>query len=251
MHYTRLQPTDVDYNFRVITTLGRNPEVIDAEIRYQQKSNQPVNRATGAGAVRTDSLEDPELIERVHATAQKAVSAVYQHIRETNEPEALPDFIGVDLIPDTERNVYVLEVQCGPGGFGTLTSIDRQPLDGIPNVLIPAQMQALREPFSNRQPINPETLQRLPIHEEAAIIQYRAHCINGNNKAAERVLYTLATNYSSMSPENNLRSFEKLAVHTGHTSYALRYVNELLTAEPDNPIYHEYKTKFESQKAQP
>jgi hypothetical protein len=240
--YARLQPTDVDYNFRVITTLERNPEVIDAEIRYQQKSNTPVNSAKGAGVVRTDSLQDPELVESVYDTARKAVSAVYQHLSESGNPESLAEFIGVDLIPDRERNVYVMEVQWGPGGFGSLARIDENPIQGIKDVLMPAQAEALQDQFSKRQPERERNLQRLPEDKTTEIIRYRSYILGADYINAQKVAYTLATTYNYWSPIDALAEFTELLDPTGNNPYALQYVNDLLATDPDNPRYQEFKT---------
>jgi hypothetical protein len=243
-HYTRLQPTDVDYNFRVITTLERNPEVIDAEIRYQQKSNQPVNRATGAGAVRTDFIQDPELVENVYDTAKQAVALIYQHVHKPDEPDFLPDFIGIDLIPNQERTIYVFEIQAGPQGFGTLATIDRQLNQGISNVLIPAQMQALQEPFANRQPVAPESLTRIPDNQDTVLIRYRSYVRGGDYQNAQKLVYTLVTEYNYWSPEEALQGFDELVAASNDNTIALQYVNKLLTEDPNNPTYQQYKTKF-------
>ncbi|HZE87315.1 MAG TPA: hypothetical protein VE090_03860 [Methylomirabilota bacterium] len=243
--YREFQPEDLDFNFRVITTLSLQPEIIDAEVRYHLKDDQPVNVSKGAGALRTHVLQDPELVAKAHATARQAVAAVYRHVQKKGEAQSLPNFVGVDLIPGQDGKVYVMEVQGGPGGFGTLAEIDGKPNQAISKVLIPAQEKVLQKHVKNRKPIHPEHLRSIPPNGATELIRHRSYYQSENFPAAQEAYYNFLMKLGDFSLTSLVEDFGNMAEETGDYTYALRYANDLIAREPDNPLYQEYKTKFE------
>lgn len=168
-------PENLDYNFRVITSLSTdNPVVVASEIRYAEMSNKPVNISLGAKAARLKELGDLDLTDRIHRVARAAIKAVCKEAGVGNNP--MLGIGGVDLIWDSSDRISVLEVNSGlVGGFGTLCRVDQRPLGKIRDVLAPAYQLYLEKQFLQRTP-TPQTLRRLYLNkgDKRSIVDFYA-----------------------------------------------------------------------------
>lgn len=246
---------NIDFNFRILLTLGYDPQVIDAEIRFGEKGNGPINISKNAKALRTDALEDPELVGQIYTTAQKAIKAMYQANYVQGDPFSTPLFVGVDIILDShaQNECVVNEVQFGPGGFGTLAKIDKKPNTGIANVFIPTQVTSLKSRFESRQPIKPGELRRLPLDGEEELVRYRSYCQNRNyNKALEAFSNAVFTEGYSIgwTELEILDEFMWFGKELGDYTSALRYAHKLASAYPENAAYQYYFYRFKAESTQ-
>lgn len=139
---------EVDYNLRVITIPGKYPKIVEAEVRYADVSDKPINVARGARVLFSHELLEsvPEdVLARMYDVALLGTEAFVSYV-EGIDSEILP-LLGWDIIPDEEGNPVVIEVNpCHPGGLGTLTRKYHSPPKGVSEKLLPAvQSYPIRE----------------------------------------------------------------------------------------------------------
>jgi len=116
----------IDHNYRILVAARSEPQIIDSEIRYGDYGQDPINIHLGAKAARLDGVISQEQQEKVYATAIDSVNALLESV----PGESGVDLVGVDIITDYDGSPYVIELNSGiPGGFGTLTRLDKKPLD--------------------------------------------------------------------------------------------------------------------------
>ena len=130
--------TAIDYNVRVLTTAHQtDPQVIDAEVRYDAMGQNPVNISQTAGALRLPEVYTPDDIDTIEKAAIKATAVLCQ--KTSNPEQILAGIAGLDIILSEQGIPYVIEANSGAvGGFGTLTRLDGTPLPSVADVLYPS-----------------------------------------------------------------------------------------------------------------
>jgi len=104
----------VDWNLRVLCTLGPEPEIILSSVRYKALGSGPVNWAQGAyGADLSQFSEQYEVsTEAIHETASAAAGLVRSlYLDEFGHSPC--GYVGIDCIHDVSGEVHVLEVNGG------------------------------------------------------------------------------------------------------------------------------------------
>lgn len=143
---------DVDHNLRVLVTIGEDPLILDAEIRYAEKSGKPVNVSRGAHALKSHNLLrslPPEMLFDMYDTSIRASRALYEatggKIYDT------VGYIGLDVIIDREGKATVIEANSGcVGGLGTLSRIAREPLKSVGEKLLLSAQPVLQRNHEKR-----------------------------------------------------------------------------------------------------
>jgi hypothetical protein len=121
----------IDWNIRAFVTLSKDPQWIDAIVRYNILSGMPVNICQGA---RVEELEKTVARtgasqKRIVDTALKVARVVYNHIKNCGETPT--GFLGLDLIV-SKKGIYTIEVNsAGSGGFAELLEIRKKPLGSV------------------------------------------------------------------------------------------------------------------------
>jgi tetratricopeptide (TPR) repeat protein len=121
----------LDWNIRALVTLVDKPEWIDAEVRYNVRSELPVNVCKGA---KVDQLET--VAEKTGASLEKikhysiaAAKVIFEKMRSIGAHSA--GFLGLDLMVD-EQGVSGIEVNSGAvGGFASLLKLRKGPLHSV------------------------------------------------------------------------------------------------------------------------
>lgn len=204
-HFEERDPTrsetitadDVDYNIRVITTVGNDPEVVDAEIRFNLKADKdtfPVNISKGALVSRMDAIEDPEVVARIYDTAKRVTQAIYAEIGA--DEEQLACIAGIDLMLDENGEVVVIEGNgFRSGGFATLTKEDKKPLLGITQTLIPSYVPVLQTAHDQRPTALPERFRRVEANYADQLTLFEVADAMGDYDKAVRIAYGIAQKY--------------------------------------------------------
>ena len=236
---------ELDYNFRVLVTLDRDhPKVIDAEIRYKEKNNYPVNitlewEDQQARALLIEALGDKEQVDRIYKVAEKATQAVCRDVLE--EDERAVGFAGVDLMIDEENNIYVIEVNAGApvGGVGTLTRLTGNPLSSVGDVLIPAWMESINSQI--RSPHRGK-LTRLEYNRNDYLDLLQIYFAAEKYQDAEKILLILGYEFEDQEfiTENLIYCGSK----TGNYLPVLRYLDKALQQEPDDKFFLAKKKKL-------
>lgn len=180
----------VDYNLRIITTLGKYPKIVASEVRTSAMSGDPVNVARGAGAYPVYKLHE-HLPEEVLSNAYNAAligSEVLVEAAGGAEGPELFQFVGFDIIPAQNGQVYILEINPMGGGIGTLTRLAKGvPPEGIVTKLLPAIRQTLHNAQDSKTP-DGRSLRRLPLDSLAyEVAGYTLYDV----KQHERVLHLM------------------------------------------------------------
>jgi hypothetical protein len=218
----------VDWNMRILTTTGKNPEVIDGEIRFKVKNEAPVNVSTGAQTARLETIDDPELIEESYKTATNAVAALYDASYHQGDPPTSSYWTGVDIIINENKQPIVLEIQPTGGGFSSLTKIDKAPLKGIQTTYLADQEKTVFQKIKNRQPIDPTTLNEIQPVLETKLLQYESFVHAGEYKKAQTALMDMRKDYrNQFGTKAVIDQLALLAEQTGDYSLALGYITEL------------------------
>lgn len=228
-----IDPTkEIDYNFRVLVTLSSSEtKIIDSEIRLAEKSNNPVNISQGAKAARTETYVDSDIINQIHKVAKEATQILCQQV--TRDGQDLLGFAGVDVMLDQKGNAVVIEVNCGPvGGFSTLVRLDKQPLDSIKDILIPASLPFLEKMFARRTPVKYEDLRRLPHNKNDQVDLCNSYLRNEKLHEAQTILLGLGNKYSDSAWV--LPLLIKIANRLGLYDELLQYVDKRLEESPND-----------------
>ncbi|MEK7570826.1 MAG: hypothetical protein AAB553_01000 [Patescibacteria group bacterium] len=225
----------VDYNFRVLTTLDTdNPEVIDAEIRFREKSITPVNISIDAKAAIVDTLDDPALVERIFAAARATTSVVCAEVGTD-----LHGVVGIDLISDANKNVYVLEANAGAvGGLGTLIRLLKRPLPSINEKLVPSTAPYLEKRFQRRIPLPPQRLKRIPqnVSDHVTLLYTQIEAKDYN--AALDILFQREDLFDSQ--RDYISPIFFLADKAGNYDKLLAYIDRKLEESPED-----YQLKYD------
>jgi len=239
---------ELDLSFRVLFTVGEDPIFIDDELRYDNKGKIPVNVGKSAAVVRTDVI-DPGEVTKVRETVKQSIAAVYRHVKEIGDPEALPEMVGGDCTIDRDGKVYVWELQWGPSGVGSLTKIDKEPTTSIGRVFVP-YLEAILASRQAQSGHEEAALSQIPHTFETKDALFFELYDSGRFREAEILWWanfdlhpTKFTNETK-----NLSFMDILAEQTGHYQRALEYATALVNDEPGNEGYQEYKSKFEAGK---
>ncbi len=223
---------EVDYNFRMLTTLDSDsPHVIDGEIRYAAMSSDPVNVSQGAGVARIDTLEDPELAARLNRVAESATRALCRQV--LREDEQMFGLIGVDLAVDSEKNIYVFEENTiSVGGFSTLVTLDKKPLEAVRDVLIPSATSTLEEGFQGRVPVSSDGLSEIPAGFKDKEHAYEGNMAIGEYESAQRILIELAGSLGGGNNKWFFKQFILVSNKLGTAEAGIAYANRLLREDP-------------------
>lgn len=218
---------DVDYNFRILTTLGEDPEVIDAEVRFQHINAFPINVAKNAFVARLDVLKDPELVIRLEEAAKKMTAAVYGEVSGGRTSEA--SYCGVDLMLSADDEIVGIEVNSfRSGGFSSLTKVDGQPLAGISEIALPAFAPALEESFVTRPVEIPAALERVGRSQRELFFQIDIAEEADDFAYGADVVYQVTQDYPS----------------EGHTKWARWYFENFKEEIGDTPQLARYTEAF-------
>lgn len=135
-----------DFNFRVLVTLEEVPRVIDVEIRADKFSQNPVNISKTARAVRIPATAN-SYWSLVGGVARMATKVLVDAVGRGN----LIGTMGIDILTDGQDHPVCIEANVGNvGGYGTLCRLDRGPLAGVANTLIPSAEPVLTKGFHTR-----------------------------------------------------------------------------------------------------
>lgn len=223
----RLDGDRVDYNLRVLVTLGEEPQVIDSEIRYDLKGDSPINIHQGAHAVRSGEVLDPITMRDVNRIAKRATYSLWNATSDRRSNET--GFVGIDIIVDDSGRPYVIEANSGAvGGFGTLCRLDRKPLTSIAEILIPSAEPFLFDNFQRRK--NPGVLDKMPLHASDYTTLGFAFLSTKNFPKAEQYL-TKALEINPVSTQL-LINMATLNLFTKNYERALEYAQRAWETDP-------------------
>lgn len=236
-----------DYNFRVILTADQsNPQVIDAEIRHRGKKglfSEPVNISHDAKASRLSKLGNPQLEEEIYDISQRATKAVCSEV--FGDKAGAHGIIGVDVMIGEDGRVVILEVNSGMvGGFGTLSRLDKKPLKGIKQVLVPHSKSLLEEQFQARPTSTPEGLRRLPLTQRDRRNLYSFYAYGERWEDASNLLLEIKKgDDSGEKAEPTIVGLIKLGRELGKFDMALSYLeNAFANNGLERNSYIAYKT---------
>jgi tetratricopeptide (TPR) repeat protein len=155
----------IDYNFRVITSLGKYPKIVAAEVRASEMSYGPVNVARGADAYPAYKLLEylpDEVLSSVYEAALIGSEVLREAVGGDGGSELL-QLVGFDIIPSQDGKAYILEINPSGGGIGTLSKLAHgTPPDGIVTRFFPDTMPLLEE-NRDEKTAKGRSLQRLPL----------------------------------------------------------------------------------------
>lgn len=156
------ESAEVDYNFRILVSLGKNPKVIDGEVRFKKSDTHPVNITYiygGARAALLNVVEDEAMLAEMFHVSEEAVRILME---EAGVEEAEGAVAGADII--TRDGVYVMEVNAGGpiGGFGTLTRLHHGQAPLVRERLMPIWEEQAEQNFMNRRAFKASDSKRLP-----------------------------------------------------------------------------------------
>jgi hypothetical protein len=151
----KINDKKIDWNIRALLSMEENPKFIDAEVRYQLYSHEPVNISYIAKPKEFDFV-----LKKVNANIDeiikdniKAVKILYDDcIKSGKIPSG---FVGTDTIISKE-GTYFLEINSGnSGGFGTLAKIRKKKNLNIKEKLMPNLIRAaLKNKQKNNKKLN-------------------------------------------------------------------------------------------------
>jgi hypothetical protein len=160
----RIASDQVDLKFRIITTVAINPQIVAAEVVFDEFTDRPISVSGGSRVVPievlTDTTTGSKLVQDAYDTALRGEQVLFEAVRTNKDEYSLPNYIGFDAIPNRkDGKTYLLEAQIHPGGLQTATRLQHTPLTTIEDVLIPAQLAYCEERVKSRP--YPNTKQRL------------------------------------------------------------------------------------------
>jgi len=122
----------LDWNIRTLMGIGKEPVFIDWLVRYQPRSNDPVNVAIKAkGALLEDFADIAGISLRdVEEHCRGIASAVYNALGDND----IVGLISLDTMV-TEEGIFSYEINASAGGFYRIVKMRGHPIRNFPNFL--------------------------------------------------------------------------------------------------------------------
>lgn len=230
----------VDYNFRILVTLSKQPTAIDGEIRFKKDDTAPVNISYeygGAKAGLLDLLGNESEVLELYDLAQRSTKIVME---EAGVEEVEGAIAGVDIIKG-EDGFYVLEVNAGEavGGFGTLTRLHRAQLASVKDIMLPLWEEQAQQNFLNRRDFDQADIQRLPLNKTDIDDIWNAFNASNNYSKLWNMLLTLGHTYEDQN--FILHSMMYLVSKTNDFLTAKRYVEKGIARNDQNYQMYLYR----------
>jgi hypothetical protein len=243
-----IHPDEIDYNFRILVTLDPTyPKAITGEVRYRENDGLPVNLTLHehpAMAATLDVLEDPELLQKLYMTSEKATAAVCKAVNPDGQAQV--GYAGVDLMIDKKGNVYVIEVNAGGnvGGLGTLARLTRKPLPEIRDILIPNWLEKVVKDKGLEKKDSVSRLKPIRISAQDRQVILKSFISGDDLKGARRfVIEQLVPEILAIdeSPHKTIAKLIDMGFTTTHFVQLRDFIKDALDFDPENDYLKEMK----------